>query len=368
MRIVVAPDKLKGCLSAGAAAGALARGVRRARPDAEVVELPIADGGEGTLAALLAARGGEAREAQVTGPLGEPVVARWGLFPDGTALVESAEAIGLWRVPPERRDPLRATSRGVGELIRAALGSGARRITVALGGSATVDGGAGMFQGLGARLLDAGGREPGPGGGALESLARIDAGPLDVVELVAACDVDAPLLGPHGAARAYGPQKGADPPAVEGLERGLARWAELLARDLGRAVADLPGAGAAGGLGAGLAALGARLVPGADFVLDALELERRLAGTALVVTAEGALDATTLRGKATWAVCRRARRAGVPCVAVGGRIDPGARAALTGPDGFLGLFELGGASLADSIERAPELLERAGEAVGKMAL
>lgn len=369
MRLVLAPDKLKGSLPAAEAAAALARGLSRSPLRADVVLLPVADGGEGTLEALLGARGGERRALPVTGPLGERQRAEWGRLADGRAVLETAQAIGLARVA--RRDPLQATSRGAGQLVRAALEDGARRLLLGLGGSATVDGGAGLLQELGARLLDGAGRELAPGGGALLELERIDpAGLVDLrgVELVAACDVDNPLLGPTGAARVYGPQKGADPAAVERLERGLERLARALGRDLGLDAAALPGAGAAGGLGAALAALGARLERGAELVLDALELDRALRGADLVLTAEGALDATTLRGKATWAVLGRARRAGVPCLALAGRIDPAARERLLGPQGFAALLALPDGPLdeAGCLARAAELLEQAGETVGRL--
>ena len=379
-RVVVAPDKLKGTLGAPQAARALARGVARALPGAEVLERPVADGGEGTLAALLAG-GGQELVATVEGPLGAPVAARWGRLPDASAVVETAQAIGLVLVAG--RDPLRASSRGAGQLLRAALAAGARRVIVGLGGSATVDGGAGLLEALGARLLDAQGAPLPPGGGALERLARIDPGGLvDLrgVELLVACDVDNPLLGPAGAASAFGPQKGADPAAVARLEQGLARLVARLATDLPNAerpaaLEALPGAGAAGGLGAALAALGGRLVLGAELVLDALGLDAALAGAGLALTAEGALDGTTARGKAPWAVLGRARRAGVPCLAVGGRIDPAARATLEGPQGFAALLALSDAppeperaSDRELGARVGPLLEAAGERAARLAL
>jgi glycerate 2-kinase len=272
-------------LSARAAAAALARGFERA--DVEAAQVPVADGGEGTMEALQAALGGEWRTASVADPLGRPVQARWLLLPDGRAVVESAEALGLWRLAPEERDPVGASSRGLGELVTAALDEGARSLLVGLGGVATVDGGRGLRDAI---------------------VALPD-------ELTSAlCDVTAPLLGPHGAARAYGPQKGATPAQVEELERRLASSREL------RPFAELPGAGAAGGLGAAFAALGARLVPGAAYLLEALEFRERAREAALVVTGEGLVDGTTMEGKAPGAVLRLCREESVRCVVFGGRV------------------------------------------------
>jgi len=293
VRILAAPASLKGVLSATAAADAIALGAQSAGVDAE--RLPVADGGEGTAEVLAASLGGEWRSATVQDPLGRPVEARWLLLPEGTAVVESAEAIGLLRLSPNELDPLRATSRGLGELILAALAAEPTSLLVCLGGSATVDGGAGLREVVGERL------------------ARH--------RVVAACDVRSPLLGERGAARTFGPQKGASPAEVEELEARLAASVEL------RPFAALAGAGAAGGLGAALAALGAELVSGAELVLDRLRLRERLRAISLAVTGEGAVDRTTQEGKAPGAVLRTCRTAGVRCAVFGGRIDeriPGA--------------------------------------------
>ncbi|AMV39955.1 Glycerate 2-kinase [Planctomyces sp. SH-PL62] len=251
MRIVIAPDKFKGSLTAPEAAKALARGVRAAEPTAEILAVPMADGGEGVVEALVAATGGSYHEARVTGPLGSPVPARFGLLGDGrTAVVEMAAAAGLALVPRDRRDPRRTTTRGVGELMLAAADLGVGRLIVGIGGSATNDGGAGMAQALGFRLLDAQGRDLAPGGGALRALDRItppDAGTaLKGVEVSVACDVTNPLCGPTGASAVYGPQKGATPDMVEELDRNLDRLARIIERDLGAAVAEIPGAGPRG--------------------------------------------------------------------------------------------------------------------------
>lgn len=284
MRVAASPASLKGALGAAAAAAALAEGFRRR--GVEAIEVPVADGGEGTADVLAAALGGEWRAATVSDPLGRPVRARYLLLPGRMAVVESAEAIGLGLLRATERDPLRASSRGLGELIRVVLGERLASLLVCLGGSATVDGGAGLRE-------------------VLDSLP---------VETTVACDVRNPLLGERGAARVFGPQKGATPEAVEVLETRLAGMEELAA------VADLPGAGAAGGLGAALAALGAELVPGADLVLDLVGFGDRVRGATLVVTGEGTVDRTTAEGKAPGAVVRACREAGVRCVVFGGRV------------------------------------------------
>jgi glycerate kinase len=331
MRILICPDSFKDCLPAPAVAAALARGFQAACPDALVRLAPLADGGEGTTAALIAATGGQWHEAVVTGPLGAPVTARFGLLGDAasgdgvTAVLEMAAASGLELVPRDRRDPRVTTTRGTGELLRAALDLGVRRVLLGIGGSATNDGGAGLAQALGVRCLDAAGHDLPPGGAALARLARVVTTDLDPrlagVEVLVACDVENPLCGPHGASAVYGPQKGASRAVVAELDAALAHWARVLARDLGRDVADLPGAGAAGGLGAGLVAFcGATLRPGIDLVLDAVGFDALLADSDLVLTGEGQIDASTLHGKTIAGVLRRARAAGVPVVAVAGAV------------------------------------------------
>jgi glycerate 2-kinase len=323
VRIVVAPDSFKGSLSADLAAAAIAGGLARAVPGAVPVLRPVADGGEGTVAAALRA-GYRARTARVTGPDGAPVDAV--LAQQGsTAVLELATAAGLGLLG--RPAPLTATTRGVGELVRHALDAGATRIVLGIGGSATTDGGAGMLQALGLRLLDARGRELPPGGGALADLDRIDAAGLDDrlsrVEFVVASDVDNPLTGPAGAAHVFGPQKGASAEQVARLDAALTRYAAVLARDLGADVVAAPGAGGAGGTAAGALAAGARLVSGAALVCDLVGLPEAIAGAALVITGEGSLDEQTLHGKAPAEVARRAREAGVPCLALAGHVALG---------------------------------------------
>jgi glycerate 2-kinase len=319
VRVVVAPDSFKGTLGAAAAAEALAEGWRAERPDDEVLTLPLADGGEGTLEAL----GHDLpdtcwRSAPVTGPDGRPVDAAWLLLPDGTAVVEMARAAGLPLL--DRPDPLHATTRGLGELLAAAVADpGVQRVMLTLGGSATTDGGTGALAALGARFLDAAGADLPPGGGALARLARVDLTgltpppPGGVQCLV---DVTAPLLGPLGAAGQFGPQKGASPEQVAALDAALARLSDLLGGDR-----EAPGAGAAGGTAYGFAvAWGAEFVSGAQAVAAAAGLDDALAGAALVVTGEGQFDAQSLRGKVVGDLVDRAARAGVPVIVVAGRV------------------------------------------------
>ena len=327
MRIVIAPNAFKGSLSALEAADAIAEGVRVALAEAELVLVPIADGGDGTVEALVAATQGVPRTMRVCGPLGDPVSADYGLIDGGsTAVVEMAKASGLALVPPEKRDPRVTTTYGVGELLQHAYDDGARHFIVGIGGSATNDGGAGMAQALGYHLLDADGHELAPGGLALQRLARIHTGGVHAnwkeAEVEVACDVTNPLTGPSGASAVYGPQKGATPEMVKDLDAALKHFAEIIRRDLEIDVEHLPGAGAAGGLGAGLVAFtGASLRPGAEMVMEAVRLDERLQGAQLVITGEGRLDSQTARfGKGPAAVARHARNAGIPVVAIGGSI------------------------------------------------
>ena len=327
MRIVVAPNAFKGSLSALEAAEAIAEGIRAALPDAALVVLPIADGGDGTVDALVAATHGEQRTLRVRGPLGDHLDAGYGLIDGGAAaVIEMATAAGLALVPADRRDPRITTTYGVGELLQHAYDAGARRFIVGIGGSATNDGGAGMAQALGYHMLDEQGHELPPGGLVLQKLARIHVGGVHAdwkqAEVDVACDVSNPLTGPNGASAIYGPQKGATPEMVAELDAALKRLAEVIRRDLGVDVEPIPGAGAAGGLGAGLVAFtGARLRPGAEMVMDALKLDRELQGANLVITGEGRLDSQTARfGKGPAAVARHAKNAGIPVVAIGGSL------------------------------------------------
>jgi len=361
MRVILAPDSFKGSLTAAQAAQAMAKGARTVFPAAHTVEIPMADGGEGTLQALIAATQGRIVSATVTGPLGDPVVAQFGLLGNGqTAIIEMAAASGLLLVPRPRLDPLKATTYGTGELIKAALDHGATRFIMAIGGSATNDGGAGMAQALGARLLRLDGSELPWGGAALLELDQINLTGLDPrlapCEILVACDVDNPMVGPRGASAVYGPQKGASPSMVGVLDRALGRLADLLDPGL----RDLPGAGAAGGLGGGLVGfLGAQLRPGIDLVLDAVGLDQHLPGATLVLTGEGRTDGQTLAGKVPLGVARRAALYGVPVVIISGAITPDADSLLT--ENVVSLLSIvdGPISLEAAMANAPALLERA---------
>ena len=372
MKIVIAPDSFKESLSAAGVASALARGLRQALPTAEILECPLGDGGEGTLDAVLAATGGEVREARVTGPLGEPVTARWGwLAEQRTAFVEMASASGLELVPRARRDVRVATSHGTGELLRAALDVGAERLVLAIGGSATNDGGAGVLQALGVRLLDGQGQALAPGGAALASLASLnltDLHPrLAAVEVVIAADVDNPLCGPQGASQIFGPQKGASPEQVRELDAALAHFATVTAATLGRDVSEQPGAGAAGGVGfAALAFLQATFRPGIEVVAELVGLDEALQDADLAVTGEGRLDGQTLRGKTPAGVLRLAQRHGVPVVAVAGSLGEGYDALYQ--QGLAAAFSLvpGPLSLEEALAQAEGLLERTARDIGRL--
>jgi glycerate kinase len=329
MRLLVAPQEYKGTLTAVEAAEAMVAGLRRLFPDAEVDIAPMADGGPGTAEALQRASGGEWRSATVHDPLMRLIEARWLRRPDGTAVIECAEASGLLRLLPSELDPLRASTFGTGELIAAALDAGCRDFIIGLGGSATNDGGAGMAQALGYRLLDASGDDLQPGGAALLRLVRIDvAGALEALEsarFVAATDVRNPLCGPEGASAVYGPQKGASPADVNVLDSALRHFAAVIQQDLGLEIANVPGAGAAGGLGAGVVAfLGARIESGAEVVGRAAGLEGRVRACDAVITGEGRLDGQTAFGKATAYVARRARAGRRPVVCLPGSVGPDA--------------------------------------------
>ncbi|MEU8691205.1 glycerate kinase [Streptomyces sp. NPDC048665] len=323
--MLVAADKFKGSLTAVQVAERVTAGLRRVVPDIEVEALPVADGGDGTVDAAVAA-GFERREVRVAGPLGEEVTAAYALR-GTTAVVEMAEASGLQRLPAGVFAPLTASTYGSGELLRAALDAGARTIVFGVGGSATTDGGAGMLSALGARFLDEDGEPVPPGGGGLADLARADLSGLDPrlssVELVLASDVDNPLTGPKGAPAVYGPQKGASPDDVDTLDAALAHYAKVLEAAVGPRAAEYaaaPGAGAAGGIGYGALLLGARFRPGIEVMLDVLGFAPALERASLVITGEGSLDEQTLHGKAPAGVASAARAAGRPVVAVCGRL------------------------------------------------
>lgn len=381
MKVVIAPDSFKESLPATEVAEAIAQGVLEVCGDARIDRCPMADGGGGTVDAMVAATGGEIRSADVYGPLGEPIRAHWGLLgvPIGaglpgelglaavpgdksggelTAVIEMAAAGGLHLIPPQRRDPMRATTFGVGQLILAALDAGSKHIIVGIGGSATVDGGVGCAQALGVEFLDIDGRPcvSGMGGGSLSSIAHVNIKRRDPrlngVRISVACDVNNPLTGPHGAARVYGPQKGATPEMIEMLEAGLCHLAEVIRRDLYMEVESIPGGGAAGGLGAGLAAFaGAKLVRGVDVIAKAIGLAGRLRGADLCITGEGRLDSSSRFGKTAFGVALAAGAAGVPTVCLAGQVVAGAPT-----DVFAGVHALvkEGVSVELSIRNARE--------------
>ncbi|MGW0612256.1 glycerate kinase family protein [Streptomyces sp. NPDC002788] len=371
-RVVVAPSGFKESLSAEAAADAIAAGVRRVLPGAEIDLVPLVDGGEGTAYALAAATGGTIVTVPATGPVEETVAAHFALLGDGdTAVVEMAAVAGLSLVPHDLRDPGATTTYGVGELIRAALDTGVRRILVGCGDSGTSDGGAGALQALGARLLDEEGGELPRGGRELTRLHRIDPTGLDArlseVELLVACNPYNVLCGERGVARVFGPQKGATPAQVEELSAALENWAFVLTRDAAVPDTELrfgPGTGASGGLGAGLAALGARLLPRFDVLLNHLDLDARLARADLVVTAEGALDHQTPRGKVPAEVARRAKLYGRPVLALAGTLGEGAHE-VPGVDACHGILPAP-MELAEALLRASELLTDATERALRM--
>ncbi|MBD3174408.1 MAG: glycerate kinase [Armatimonadia bacterium] len=374
MRIVIAPDSFKGALSALEVCRAIEAGLRDALgTDPEIVSVPLADGGEGTVQALVDATGGRVVEREVTGPLGEPVDAFFGMLGDGTtAAIEMAAASGLPLVPPDRRDPRVTTTRGTGELIDAALAEGAEELIIGIGGSATNDGGAGMAQALGFRLVDEEGRELPPGGAALADLAHIEVPEtleerLASVKVRVACDVDNPLCGPRGASHVYGPQKGASHADVRELDAALRIFAEVVERDLGRSILDVPGSGAAGGLGGGLMAfLGGELLPGVDIVVDAVDLAGKMDGAHLCLTAEGQLDDQTPYGKTPTGAAKVARQHGVPVIALGGAVRRDALDALEERFDVVLSISPGPGALEDAIEHGAEDLRATARQIGRL--
>ncbi|NLW06729.1 MAG: glycerate kinase [Clostridia bacterium] len=367
-RVIIAPDSFKESLSAPEVAAAIAKGIQRAFPEVETVAVPMADGGEGLTETLVAATGGSLKKARVTGPLGTPVEACWGILGDGhTAVVEMAQASGLPLVPRDKRNPLVTTTYGTGELIREALEAGCRRLVVGIGGSATNDGGAGMAQALGVKLLDSDGKAIPHGATGLEQLDRIDISALDhrlkEVEIQVACDVDNPLCGPRGASAVYGPQKGATPEMVSRLDEALAHLAAIIERDLGKDIREIPGAGAAGGLGAGLMAfLDANLRRGIDLVIETLDLEKIMAsGADLVITGEGEINYQTAYGKVPIGVARVAAKYNLPVVALVGSIGERANAVFDhGINGIMSIVPRP-VTLSYCLENAAELLADAAE-------
>ncbi|HVU07048.1 MAG TPA: glycerate kinase [Verrucomicrobiae bacterium] len=372
MRIAIVPNAFKGSFTAFQAAAGIERGLKKALPDISTVKIPIADGGDGTLLAIIEATGGRQVKCSISDPLGRKIQSTFGLTGDGrTAVIEMAMASGVALLKPNERNPMLASSRGTGELICAALNLHVKEIIVGIGGSATNDGGTGMARALGVKFFDARNRELSDGGGALTKLSRIDITRLDTrlkdTTISVACDVDNPLCGPRGAARVYSPQKGATQGMVKHLDKGLKRLATVIQKDLGVKVAKLPGAGAAGGQGAGLVAfLGARMHPGIDIVTNAINLESKLTGCDLVITGEGRLDGQTAFGKAPAGVARIAQKLGIPVIAICGSLGPGAdKVRMVGIKAFFSALEESVAE-EDLPRRATGMLERCAEQVGHL--
>ena len=372
MKIVIAPQAFKGSISALDAAQAMRKGILAVFPEADAVLVPVADGGDGTLETLVEGSGGEIRQAEVTGPLGERRPTQWGAMGDGvTAVIEMARTSGLALVPLDRRDPLNATTYGLGEIVRAALDDGFRRFIMGIGGSATNDAGAGMAQALGVRLLDDAGNELPYGGAALANLSGVDMSGVDprVAEssFLVACDVSNPLTGPEGASAIYGPQKGATPQMVKTLDAALLHFSQIVRRDIGAEIDALQGAGAAGGLGGGMVAfLNAELRAGVDIILDTVGLDDALERAALVLTGEGALDYQTVYNKAPVGVAERAKRLGIPVIAIAGTL--GDRYQLVHEHGIDAAVAITNApmGLEEASSRAAELITDATEQTMRM--
>ena len=372
MRIVIAPDSYKGSVSAVGVANAMELGIRRVFPDARVFKVPIADGGEGTVEALVTSTDGQYCYEPVIGPLGETVTARWGISGSAeTAVIEMAAASGLPLVPEHRRDPRITTSYGTGQLIKAALNRGMRKIIIGIGGSATNDGGAGMASALGTKFLDSSGRELPPGGASLSRLVELQTSGMDVrlkdTEIIVACDVDNPLCGPRGASAVYGPQKGATPDMIVELDAALGNFAEIATLVTGKDVADCPGAGAAGGLGAGLMFFtDAILRPGVDIVVEATGLTALIEAADLVVTGEGCTDFQTAFGKAPVGVAGIARQYGKPVVCLSGALGPGAEEVLKhGIDALMSVVPRP-MDLAACMDEGALLIEQAAERMASL--
>lgn len=373
MKIVIAPQSFKGSLSALEVAQAMALGIKRVLPDAETVAVPMADGGEGTVEALVDATCGQIITTDVTGPLGESITAKWGILGDGvTGIIEAAAASGITLVPSGKLNPLITTTYGTGELIGAALNAGCRKLIVGIGDTATNDGGAGMAQALGVRLLDNRGKELPWGGAALARLDRIDISGLDhrlaECQIVSACDVTNPLCGESGASVVYGPQKGASEEMCRRLDEALSHYAKVIRADLDIEVKDLPGAGAAGGLGAGLVAfLGAELLPGIDIVIESVGLVDHLGDASLVFTGEGRIDGQTLCGKTVSGVVAKAKALRIPTVAIVGEVAAGSDVYRSGIDAVLSIAP-GPISLEKSVADAASLIADAAERAMRLIL
>ena len=371
MKILIASDSFKGSATTMEVADNIAKGLLRVCPEIEIEKLPVADGGEGTVETLVAGMDGDFVQVEVTGPLGERVKAKYGIIDDGMAIIEMAEASGLVLVEEEMRNPTLTTTYGTGELILSALERGLKRIYVGIGGSATNDGGMGMARALGYRFLDRDGNELPDGGGSLGQLDRIDLTKvtplLKDARITVMCDVENPLFGPDGAAFVYGPQKGADPDMVQLLDENLRHFSEILIRDMNADVAEIPGSGAAGGLGGGLMAFcGAELKPGIEMVLDILDFDSHLQDVDLVVTGEGRIDGQSAKGKVPAGVAKRAKKLNKPLVAVAGGVGEGAEGLYSiGTDLILPIVD-GPMELRQAMDEVRILLERTGERLARI--
>jgi glycerate kinase len=369
VKIIIAPDSFKGSISAIEAAKAIERGIKKYKPQAQTVLVPVADGGEGTLDCLIAAAGGTKIPVNVTGPLGAPVAAEYGLLePDQTAVIEMASASGLCLVTAEQHNPLVATTYGTGELIRQALDAGCRSFLLALGGSATNDGGAGMLQALGMKLLDSDGNSVGYGGGSLGNIAVIDDSGWDPriaqSRFLIASDVQNPFVGVEGASHVFGPQKGATPEIVEQLEHNMLAWADLIAAKTGKRVHELPGAGAAGGIsGAFLAFFSASIKRGIDIVIEYSHLRDHLQDADLVITGEGQIDFQTASGKTPMGIAQEAKKFGVPTICLAGSVGRGIEVLHEIGIASVHSIVTGPMTLQEAMARAAELLERTAEQV-----
>ena len=367
MKIVIAPQAFKGSLSALNVANAVQKGVRRIFPDAQILTCPVADDGDGTLETLVESSGGKIMDTNVADPTGKPIVAQWGAMGDGnTAVIEMARTSGLALLTLEERDPLNATTYGLGEIIVSALNKGFRKFIVGIGGSATNDAGAGMAQALGIRLMDREGRNLVFGGAALQNLSVIDTSSIDQRVLESnfqiACDVNNPLTGPEGASAVYGPQKGATEENVRQLDSALSVFAEVAKRDLGKDISNLEGAGAAGGLGAGMIAfVEGHLRAGVDIVLDTVNLAEKLESADLVITGEGSIDFQTVYNKAPIGVARMAKARGIPTIGISGMLGKNYQIVHNhGIDAALSIAN-GPISLEESLQNAPSLISEAVE-------
>lgn len=369
---MLAPDSFKESMTAKEVCIAMEKGLRKVYPAANYVHVPMADGGEGTVQSLVDATGGQIRYIEVTGPLGEPVTAAYGLLGDGTtAAIEMASASGIHLVNKDNKNPLKTTTYGTGELIRECLNRGIRKIIIGIGGSATNDGGTGMAEALGARFLDATGNTLPRGGGSLGELASVDISSLDdrlqQVQLIVACDVTNPLCGEHGASQVFGPQKGATPEMVQQLDANLAHYADMVKQQLGKDVRDLPGAGAAGGLGAGLLIFTqATLQKGIEIVIEYTGLKQKLATADIVLTGEGGIDFQTKFGKTPYGVAQAAKQSGKKVIAVAGYIGEGIDTLYKeGIDAVFGIVP-GASELGKLLAEGPKNVERTCENIARV--